>query len=310
MHIRPKDYIYTDEGLYFAVVSDHVENNRLLAFLRYRETSSGLEKVETSEAVTYIRQHHPEFHYHSEYADVDLHGIPVECISNIYRPEDTVAHLFSMTKFDSKQQDALYMINLLVDAGIKQSCLGITGSLMLGTHSQQSDIDIVVYGRENFFAVREVVKQRMISGVLGTLEKEQWEDAYQRRQCELDFEEYCQYEMKKYNKCLSGSSKVDISMVPLDDEKLKEFGPYKKHGKEKIISRVADAAYAYDFPARYYVDDKRIDEVVTYTATYVGQADVNDCIEAVGYIEEDCRGKRRLVVGTSREAVGEYIKVI
>ena len=137
-----------------------------------------------------------------------------------------------------------------------------------------------------------------------------WQDAYQRRDCSLSFEEYCKHEKRKFNKCLSGSSKVDINMIPASNEQIIEVGRFKKTGMEKIIANVIDDTFAYDFPARFYIDHENIEEVIVYTATYVGQAERGEKIEAAGYLEQDQNGKKRLVVGTSREATGEYIRVV
>ena len=68
--------------------------------------------------------------------------------------------------------------------------------------------------------------------------------------------------------------------------------------------------YAFDFPARYFIHHETIDEIVSYTATYVGQVQKGERVEAVGYIEQGSDGKKRLLVGTSREAVGEYIRIL
>ncbi len=40
------------------------------------------------------------------------------------------------------------------------------------------------------------------------------------------------------------------------------------------------------------------------------QAEKGEKIEAVGFIEEDKDGVRRLLVGTSREAEEEYIRIV
>ena len=43
---------------------------------------------------------------------------------------------------------------------------------------------------------------------------------------------------------------------------------------------------------------------------YIGQAKKGEKIEAAGFIEEDKDGVRRLLVGTSREAEEEYIRIV
>jgi predicted nucleotidyltransferase len=211
---------------------------------------------------------------------------------------------------DRIQKDAVNFIELLLQAGIDKQCLGITGSLMLDTHNSDSDIDMVVYGRENFFKVRSAIKELMQSGQLNYLDEKFWQDTCQRRDCSLSFEEYQWHESRKFNKCISGSTKVDISMIPDDTERVVEQGPFKKIENEKVEATVITDTYSFDFPARYIIEHESINEIVSYTATYTGQAEKQEKIEAAGYVEQGSDGKKRLLVGSSREATGEYIRVM
>jgi predicted nucleotidyltransferase len=51
-------------------------------------------------------------------------------------------------------------------------------------------------------------------------------------------------------------------------------------------------------------------EVVCYTPTYAGQSQTGETVEAAGWIEQTDDGARRLTAGTSREAAGQYVKVV
>lgn len=310
MFIRPKDYISIDDKLFFAVVSEYQEDERALTWLRYVKDENGMQKLTTEQAGKFINEHYPEFLFHSDYADIDLHGVPFSSIGEVHRPDQTVVRLLDMTSSDVVQKDAIHIIQLLLDAGIKLEMTGITGSLMLDTHNEQSDIDMVIYGRARFFKVRELIQQFLKSGQLKSLNKSFWLDAYQRRACDLSFEEYQFHELRKFNKCVSGKTKVDISMIPEVYERVEENGSCKKIGQEKIVAVVTDDTCAYDFPARYLINHDTIKEIVSYTATYTGQGCKGEKIEASGYIEQGSDGKKRLLVGTSREAAGEYIRVV
>ena len=310
MLIRPKDYIVIDDKYFFAVVSEYQEDERALTWLRYVKDNSGMKKLATEQAGKVVKEVYPDFVFHSQYADIELHGIPLKVIKKIYRPEETINELLESSVKDGVQKDAIKLIELLIEAGIEIQCLGITGSLMLKTHNEHSDIDIVVYGRENFFKVRSVIKNLLESGQLNNLDEIFWQDAYQRRDCSISFEEYQWHESRKFNKCISGKTKVDISMIPDENERVKEYGPFKKISHERIEAIIIDDSYSYDFPARYIIQHTSINEVVSYTATYTGQAEKDERIEVAGYVEQGSDDKKRLLVGSSREADGEYIRVI
>jgi len=310
MFIRPKDYISIDDKLFFAVVSEYQEGDSALTWLRYVKDENGMRKLNSEEAGKLISESYPEFILYSEYADIELHGIPLDSVQHVHRPDQGVAHLLNLTSPDKIQKDAVNIIKLLLSEGIKQEVLGITGSLLLETHNEKSDIDMVIYGREQFFKVREIVQQLLRSRKLEPLSDVMWQDAYQRRNCTISFDEYHTHELRKYNKFVSGSTKVDISMVPENYERVYENGPYKKIKRDKIEAIVIDDIYAYDFPARYLIEHEKFNEVVSYTATYVGQAVKGERIEVAGYIEQGIDGKQRILVGTDREAAGEYICII
>ena len=310
MRIRPKDFIAIDNKLFFAVVYEYQENNHALTFLRYIKDDAGMHKLTTKKAEKIIRESYPEFQFNSSYTDIGLHGIPVNMIKKIYYPEETVNSLLNIKKPDYKERDAIGAIKYLQGIGCKTDNIGITGSIMLGAHNECSDIDIVIYGREAFLKIRSQIKKSLAIGELNPLNQAMWKDAYERRDCSLSFNDFYSHEVRKFNKFVSGNSKVDVSAISNEDEKYTESGPYKKIGKDKILSIVTDDKYAYDFPARYSIKHNSIKEVISYTATYIGQAKKGEKIEATGFVEEDKNGVRRLLVGTSREAKDEYIRIV
>jgi predicted nucleotidyltransferase len=310
MRIRPKDFIVIDNRLFFAVVYEYQEDNHALTFLRYIKDNAGMHKLTTKKAEQIIRKYYSEFQFNSSYTDVGLHGIPINMIKEIYYPEETVNKLLKTKTPDDKKKDAIGAIKYLQRAGCEIGDMGITGSIMLDAHNECSDIDIIIYGREAFLKIRNYIKDSLAVGELNPLNHAMWKDAYERRDCSLSFNDFYSHEIRKFNKFISGNSKVDISAIPNKDEKYKESGPYKKIGKDKILSIVTDDSYAYDFPARYSIKHDSIKEVISYTATYTGQARKGERIEAVGFVEQDMVGVYRLLVGTSREAKNEYIRVI
>lgn len=310
MFVRPKDYIVIDDSYFFAVVSEYQEDGRVLAWLRYVKDNNVVQKLDTHKAGKIVKEIYPDFIFHSQYVDAELHGVPLNRIKKIYYPEETIDRLLNSSTPDSIQKDAINFIELLLQTSIDKQSLGVTGSLMLDTHDSDSDIDMVVYGRENFFNVRAAIKDLMKSGQLNYLDEAFWQDAYQRRDCSISFEEYQWHELRKFNKCISGTTKVDVSMLPDEAERVKEYGPFKKSGHEKIDATVITDTYSFDFPARYIIKHESINEIVSYTATYTGQAKKEEKIEAAGYVEQGSDGKKRLLVGSSREAMGEYIRVM
>jgi predicted nucleotidyltransferase len=78
-------------------------------------------------------------------------------------------------------------------------------------------------------------------------------------------------------------------------------------GIETIEATVTNADFSFDSPAIYKIDHPEIDYVLSYTHTYAGQALAGERIEARGVVEVIGKMKR-LVVGTTREPRGEWIR--
>ena len=141
------------------------------------------------------------------------------------------------------------------------------------------------------------------------LDHTHWEAAWSRRGGELSLDEYMKAEARKRNKAVIEGTRLDLTLVVDHDEEVPERGPFRKLGLIVVEALVTNATAAFDHPARYQVQHGEVSEVVSFTPTYAGQAVEGETIEASGWLEEDSTGARRLVVGTSREAGGEYVVV-
>jgi predicted nucleotidyltransferase len=135
-----------------------------------------------------------------------------------------------------------------------------------------------------------------------------WREAYQRRGCSLTFAEYVWHERRKLNKFAYGGTKVDISCVAGPPSYAQARG--RKLDRRIIQAIVTNDRDAFDYPARYGIEHPEISDILCYNPTFTGQARAGELVEAAGWEEETCGGRRRLVVGTSREAAGEYLKVL
>jgi predicted nucleotidyltransferase len=84
---------------------------------------------------------------------------------------------------------------------------------------------------------------------------------------------------------------------------------YRKQGMVSLKAIITDDSKAYDYPASYLIDHPEIHQILSYSATYAGQACYGESIEARGVVEKSLSGHCRLLVGASREATGQYLKV-
>lgn len=306
---QPKDFIETAEGLIFAVISYHPHQQKIGAFLRYVNTDGRWQKIDTESANRLLTRHYPQYLYHSGQFDAAFHAVSPSAVVAHHQPEQQLQQLLAHRPQDLLTAKMHKLVEILTATGVDSQQLGITGSILINQHGRDSDIDLVVYGRQQFHAVRQAVKQAVFAGHLQPLDAQLMQDNYRRRSSELDYESFAWHEQRKFNKALIDGSKFDIGMVCLSNELEVEHRHFMKRGSQVTKARVIDDRYAFDFPARYLIDNPRTPEVICFTHTYVGQAYQGELIEVAGAMECDNAGSCRIVVGSSREAIGEYIKV-
>jgi len=303
----PKDFVETREGLIFAVVDRETEEQRVLATLRYRRTGAGWRKLSTRDAETLLRERHPHYLYYSRSRDVRLHGVHRDRIVRHHRPLQRLQAICATTSGDVIEQKLARLVTLFGEQGIDGGEIGVTGSLLIGAQRPDSDIDLVFYRPEPFFKARDAIRRLLAEGALAPLDETLWRDAYARRGCALSYDEYRWHERRKYNKAAIDRTKFDISL--LTPGRWEDLLRYRKHRRISLTARIDDDRGRFDYPARYRLDHPAVKEVVSYTATYAGQARQGEQVEIQGQLEISSLGHLRIVIGTDREASHEYLKV-
>ncbi len=308
MIFLPKSFIETAEGLLFAIVAEGLETGKVRCFLRYVQNEHGQwRKVQTDEANDLLAKNYPDYCFHSLEFDANLHAVLVEQITIHQRPQNRLTLLLENSPNDKIENDCADLCRLFAQAGIDLNQFGVTGSLLIGQQKSSSDIDLVCYDTTTFHQCRALVGDLIEQNFLGNLSENDWRESYERRDCDLSFEDYVWHERRKANKGLINGRKFDLSLVESNEQNNKT---YKKLGATVFKATVSDDTRAFHYPADFKLSHSTIQRVVCFTATYTGQALVGETVEISGQLEQDEFGNQRLVVGSSREARGEYIKVI
>ncbi|WP_457554801.1 nucleotidyltransferase domain-containing protein [Candidatus Pyrohabitans sp.] len=320
MGVMLRDFIQTDDGLIFASVSYSHPEDRYIAFLRYYPCSSrgsrrGYCKVaSTSQSFTYLRRHHPEYLY--SFRGTRLQAVPREHVGKVLRPRERLAQIVAGAE-DALEAKVARLAELFSRA-VPLSRLGVTGSLLPRLHLPGSDIDLVVYGRRDHLRARRTLAELLEEGAVQELSPEEWRRAYEKRfphEKTLSFSEFLWHERRKFHRASFQGTSFDLLLVRENVIKRWDEESYTRLGIAELECTVVDASLAFDYPARYRVSCEKsdVEEVVSYTHTYAGQAFEGERILARGWLEEVSSRRRsylRLVVGTTREAAGEYIKLL
>ena len=300
-------------------------------------------KVGSAEAYEYLRKNHPEYLYFCDVTNVEMMGVPHSKVEKIIKPDLRLLGLKDTFESGGKVKNP-ELISKLMDvadffhyvADIPYDHLGISGSILPGLQkSDVSDLDFVVYGLENHrraietfkkyrgeeVYIKEIDKHITVQGITD----DYWDFVYNKRMSDssLTKAEFRWYENRKANRGTINGTLFDILATRDYSEIEGEWGDtvYEPQGIAEIECDIISALQAFDNPSLYTIKnvkiingpDLPIKEVVSFTHTYAGEVVDSEHVIAKGKVEKVIKNSKdshyRLVVGTTREAVDEYLKL-
>ncbi|MDD1775287.1 MAG: DNA polymerase subunit beta [Methanobacterium sp.] len=336
MKARTRDFIHTVDDLYFATTSYLHPEDRILSFLRYIPDINGARsknnihysKVDTEQAYNFINSNYPYYLFDNGSGQIMM-GVPLDKIDTILHPENRLQEIM-----ENPDNELLLKVVEVADffheeAGIPYKYMGVSGSILPGLYDPvQSDIDFVIYGLRNHRnAVNTFARlKNNPDSPLQSIGNAFWNKIYAKRikDSSLTIEEFKWYENRKSNRGVIDGVLFDILATREWDEIKGVYGGTISQSLAilKIECTITDALASFDNPAVYEVDrvkilegpDFQVDEIASLTHTYAGQVKEGEIVVAKGKLEkitEKKTGKirNRLVVGTTREALDEYIKL-
>lgn len=334
MRARPRDFIFTKDDLFFATTTYLHPEDRILSFLRYVPDQNGgrslkgrrYSKVDSKQAHEFLNYNYPEYLFDCEITNVQMMGVPINKIERIMKPSSRLNEILELDNRDVLLEKVVKLAETFHDhTSVKYDKMGVSGSILPGLYDPNvSDIDFVIYGLKNHREVMEAfadIKNK--NGILKGIEGDYWEKLYKKRikDYSLSYEEFRWYENRKHNRGIIQGTLFDILQTRDWDEIHGTYGTtrYEPMGFAEIECRVVDSLAAFDNPAVYKVEDVIINkgpdvpitEIASYTHTYAGQVKEGELIIAQGKLEKVISKDigYRLVVGTTRESIGEFIKL-
>jgi len=189
---RDGDILVTKDNLIFYVFGYEHPRERVFSFLKYvpsdlkpyfqmrflkRHWTLGdvrllrPEKLYTAQNFQSLfetfRKHLPHYVYFCPFRGKEVISVPLRLIKKVYVPSECLETLVEKKRKDRLQRLALELATLLSDeSGVPLEDFGIHGSVALGMHTAESDIDLVVYGSRNFRNLEKTVKRLVDEGTL------------------------------------------------------------------------------------------------------------------------------------------------
>ncbi len=309
MDYHVKDALKTKDGLYFSVIQEGLEAGKVLGCFRYRFQKNTWKKYNTEAGNQFLQQYYPHYLYYSAPIDAHVHAVSVAAIEAHYRPVEKLQTLLSSATNDPVINDLILLCQFFKQKGLDTTYIGITGSLLIGAQNSASDIDLVFYQRDCFHQARQIATQLIHEHKCQSLAEKEWQESFTRRDCALSFEEYHWHEQRKGNKLLINGRKVDLTLsLPVTKNSTTKI--YSKQGKITLRAKITNDHFSFDTPAQFSLDHPDIKTVLCFSATYTGQSLEGELVEISGQLEQSNEGHQQIIVGSSREAKDEYIRVI
>ncbi len=325
-------YIETREHLHFAVKGLEHPPDRVIAVLRYapdaergdRKKDGALYRryYHFSEQEQFLQRFYPGYLAYLPEFHATVQSVPRPMVWRIYDPRLRLKQIMAAPALQSLEQDAADFTTLLrIHAGVPESALGITGSLLIGMQTERSDLDIVVFGAEHCKRVHHVLRTLLdteaIAG-LRRLEGQGLEELYAQRVADthMEFRDFASAEKLKVNQGRFRERTYFIRFVKDAQEVRERYGElrYVPLGRAAITASVSDDTEAIFTPCRYSLSGVRrlegppvpgLKEIVSFRGRFCEQAKAGESIIAAGTLElvQPCHGGswHRLLLGNSPE---------
>jgi predicted nucleotidyltransferase len=305
-------YLETRDGLFFAVKGLEQPPDRWIAVLRYaRDSEKGNRRKEGRlyrrlyhfwEQEHFIKATCPWYLAFDPVFQMKLQSVPRSRMLRVYDPHLRLQELLQASDNGGIEKDAVDFVRLLQkEAQVPIPVFGITGSLLIGLHTQHSDLDVVVFGIRNCRKVHGVLQSLLDAGScpeLRRLDRRGLKELYEQRvvDTQMAFDEFMGLEMRKVNQGSYRRRPYFIRFVPDTHEKRESYGhrQYTPLGQATIQAMINDAEESIFTPCRYRLSGVSflkgpqapdLNEIVSFRGRFCEQALTGESIVAAGTLE-------------------------
>jgi len=255
-----------------------------------------------------FRRHFPSYVYFCPFRGKEIMSAPLRLIEKVFDPRDCLQRIMEEGRKDPLQNLTVELVGLLsAKASVPLDDFGVHGSLALGMHTAESDIDLAVYGAENFRRLEATVNKLVDEGLLSYVFTRRFDRVRRHRGRYLD-------------------KTFVYTAVRKTEETTSKYGEYRYLPIKPVtfLCRVTDNREAMFRPAIYRVEDYQpLDpsselqegelpsEVVSMMGCYRNVAHRGDTIKVSGTLERVEKIKTgethyQVVVGTGTRG-DEYL---
>ncbi len=291
-----------------------------------------IDKKELRYYLDAFKRSYPSHIYYSDLHKNWFFAIPKKAIKQIFDPKEGLKVLMELPKEERDEHlgTVINFVQFILGSGVKLDKLGIPFSPLAGHYDPKySDINLVIYGKENSWKVINFLKKAQHPSLRWKTEKE-WEEFRQKRNRKSLFtkEEFFEQNSRKMTEGFFNNKLFLLLPVEEEKETWEKWGAeqYTPLGIAEVEAVVTDNYNSIVRPGFFEVKNSKslsgkdvsVKKIVSYSRDYVAQALPGEKIRAKGLLEEVKNIKTnkiyyRIVIGyfdsyTNERREQEYIK--
>jgi uncharacterized protein len=313
---REGDFIETTEGLIFDVKGLSHPAGKIIAFLRYYPKTDGNRFREgirygklysLSERYAFLEKNYPCYLFYDRLSGETLQGIPIENVKKIYRPEEFIKKFVRNNQIEGKEagsvvlKKSLTMLKLMhTQSGVGYNKMGISGSVLVNLETDESDIDLILYGSKNSRKVYESLSKMHQDQleIIHPYSETEIINLYKFRgkESNLNLQEFARIERRKKLQGIFDGTEYYIRCIKDREETIHKYEEiqYKSIGKGTLTGVITDDTEAIFTPCKYLIEvskmedvnfSGKIQELASFRGRFCEQAKKGEQIEASGKIE-------------------------
>jgi predicted nucleotidyltransferase len=312
------DYIETKkEKFYFDVKGLHHPDDYIICFLRFFPHPEGermkngikYKKIyKLNERYALLRKEYLKFLFFSKELDLETQGVYKEEIKNVYTPRNFFRDLLEKKKLSDSEKRSRDLCQLLINEGnLSKNSIGIIGSIIVGLNTEDSDIDLVIYGTETSLKFQEMIVQTFKkSNNVRKYNLDEYKSHYEWRVggSNIPFKDFLRSEQRKLHQGKFFNRDFFIRYITSPEDWNGNFYDYQYEncGRIKLKAEIIDSKFSIFTPCLYKINPIKILEKESVSKK-IKLKDISSINSFRGRFCEHAREKEKVVVEGKLEKV-------
>ena len=334
-----RDYVKTHEDLIFMIIGNRHLHRGYISSLKYipgdgpwHDDKSSYCRIlkkyyieDVKKTYDYLKKYYPKYlYFHGQHQSI-YQLVKEHDIKNSYSCKNRLRDIIENRPENKLEKKTCELVTYLSKvSSIPISHFGVTGSILLGIHNESfSDIDLVVYGKENGHLLLETLKTYCNGNLRLIDEKELIKKSKERsKYLKIPPDQILFHEKRKHRLGYYKNTYFSISFVLEECSTFNSDTSYKKIAPITIEADITSSDQSIITPAKYTISNVKIvdgpnitdiKEIVSFDSNFLYQAFSGERVFVEGLLEEVTIKKEvfhRILLGSLENSGNDKIYVV